>query len=68
MDKMTQEDQLAEHCVPNGYRVVWPNDPKATHAVCGCNRHELVPKDFDSHSCTWLYLSQIKGIMALPTY
>ena len=57
MDKITQEDQLAEHHVPNGYRIVWPNDPIATHAVCGCSRHKLVPKDFDSHSCTWLYLS-----------
>ncbi len=50
--------------VPNGYEPVWPNDPKATHAICvgaRCERHELVLKDADSHTCNWLYLSKERG-------
>jgi len=46
--------------VPDGYEPVWPNDPRATHAICvgiRCERHELVLKDADSHTCNWLYLS-----------
>jgi hypothetical protein len=51
-----QEDWITERGVPDGYEPVWPNDPKATHAICGCERHILVLKDDDSHSCVWLFL------------
>lgn len=47
-----------ERDIPNGYEPVWPNDPSATHAICGCSRQEFVPKDSSSHSCTWLFLKE----------
>ena len=46
--------------IPDGYKSVWPGDPKATHAICGCSRRELVLKDADSHVCTWTYLVKEK--------
>ncbi len=46
--------------IPDGYVPMMPNDPMATHAICGCERHELVLKDADSHSCSWLFLRKVK--------
>jgi hypothetical protein len=54
--KMLKYDWLEERGIPDGYEPVWPNDPKATHSICGCIRKALVLKNADSHICTWLYL------------
>ena len=55
-EKMTLEEQMRDYCVPDGYMPTMPNDPRATHAICGCERHKLCLKDEDSHICNWLYL------------
>ena len=44
--------------IPDGYIPMMPNDPITTHAICSCERHELVLKDANSHSCTWLFLAR----------
>ena len=48
-----------ERDIPNGYEPVWPNDPSATHAMCGCSRREIVLINTDSHSCTWMFLKEV---------
>ena len=52
---------LPERDVPDGYEQTMPSDPSATHAICGCSRHELVLKKTDSHPCTWMFLREFKG-------
>jgi hypothetical protein len=54
-------NQRIEYNIPDEYEPVWPNDPTATHAICRCERHELVLKDANSHICNWIFLREVEG-------